>query len=160
MLERGLWALVIIAAGVTLYLLLRHAHLAWVRRRMKPAAWPDGKPTLLYFSTPGCAPCWSLQAPAVAQVEGELGEALCVVRVDALLQPDEAARWGVLSVPTTIILDPRGEVRYLNHGYVTAEVLKRQINTLDGGRKMKDGFTPLSRLGGYHDRLGQDRTGD
>lgn len=159
MLERVLWALVIIAAGVTLYLLLRHAHLAWVRRRMKPAAWPDGRPTLLYFSTPGCAPCWSLQAPAVMQVEGELGEAIRVVRVDALLQPDEAARWGVLSVPTTIILDPRGEVRYFNHGYVTAEVLKRQINTLDGGRKTKDDLIPLSRRGGYHDRLGQDRTG-
>lgn len=134
MLERALWALVIIAIGVVLYLLLRRAHLVWVRRRLRPVAWPDGKPTLLYFSTPACAPCWSLQAPAVAQVEDELGEAIRVVRVDALLQPDEAARWGVLSVPTTIILDQRGELRYFNHGYVTAEVLKRQINTLDGGR--------------------------
>jgi len=99
-LERALWALVVVAAGIVLYLLLRCAHLAWVRRRVRPAAWPAGRPTLLYFSTPACAPCWSLQAPAVVQVEDELGEAIRVVRVDSLRQPDEAARWGALSVPT------------------------------------------------------------
>ncbi len=145
MLERVLWALAIVAMGVALYLLWQRAHLAWVRRRVRPATQPDGRPTLLYFSTPGCAPCWSLQAPAVAQVEDALGEAIRVVRVDALLQPDEAARWGVLSVPTTIILDHRGELRYFNHGYVTAEVLKRQISALDGGQKTEDGLiSPFS----------------
>lgn len=152
MLERVLWTLTIIAAGVALYLLLRRVHLAWVRRRVRPTSRLDGRPTLLYFSTPGCAPCWSLQAPAVAQVEGELGETIRVVRVDALLHPDEAARWGVLSVPTTIILDRRGELRYFNHGYVTAEILKRQIGTLDNGRGTMD------HTGGYDDRLRRNRT--
>lgn len=133
MLERVAWALVVIGAGVALYVLLRRAHIAWVRRRA-PRSAPTGRPTLLYFSTPGCAPCWSLQAPAVTQVEDELGEAIRVVRVDALLEPEVAARWGVLSVPTTIILDCDGQLCHFNHGFVTAAVLKRQIaeSALDG----------------------------
>jgi thioredoxin 1 len=85
------------------------------------------KPTLLYFSTPGCAPCWSLQAPAIMELEETLGDAVRVVRVDAQLDPDEADRWGVFSVPTTIIVSPDGQLRHFNPGFVTAEVLRRQL---------------------------------
>jgi len=99
-LERAIWALGLVGSGVVAYLLLRRAYMAWVQGHA-PSLAASGRPTLLYFSTPGCAPCWSLQAPAVAQVEDELGEAIRVLRIDGLLEPEEADRWGVLSVPTT-----------------------------------------------------------
>jgi hypothetical protein len=53
-----------------------------------------------------------------------------VVEIDAAQQPDQASRWGILSVPTTILLDPTGKPRHINNGVTSAEKLRRQISEL------------------------------
>jgi thioredoxin-like negative regulator of GroEL len=53
-----------------------------------------------------------------------------VVEIDAAAQPDQAGHWGVLSVPTTILIDPAGKPRHINHGVAPAEKLRRQITEL------------------------------
>ena len=88
------------------------------------------KPVIVYFTTPDCVPCKTVQRPAINQVSKLLGERLQVVEVDATERPDLAKTWGVLSVPTTFLLDARGQARYVNNGVTRAEKLMEQIQNL------------------------------
>ncbi len=88
------------------------------------------KPVLVYFTTPDCAPCKTVQRPAIDRISNLLGEKLEVVEINAYEQPDLAKTWGVLSVPTTFVIDERGEARYVNNGVTRAEKLLEQIQTL------------------------------
>jgi len=88
------------------------------------------KPVIVYFTTPDCAPCKTVQRPALNQVSKLLGEKLQVVEIDATERPDLAKIWGVMSVPTTFLLDARGEARYVNNGVARVEKLMEQIQTL------------------------------
>lgn len=88
------------------------------------------KPVLVYFTTPDCAPCKTIQRPAIDRVLHLLGENLQVIEIDATQRPDLAKVWGVLSVPTTFVLDARGEARYVNNGVARAEKLIQQLQTL------------------------------
>jgi hypothetical protein len=63
-------------------------------------------------------------------VRNLLGEKLQVVEIDAYERPDLAKLWGVISVPTTCLLDARGEARYVNNGVTRATKLIEQIQTL------------------------------
>ena len=124
---RLLIAVVLIGFGIAIY--------ALNNRRMLDRAPKDllgemGKPVLLYFTTPTCAPCKTVQKPAIAQIKEKLGEMLNVIEIDATEQPEMAERWGVLSVPTTFVIDSRGQARYVNHGVVRADKLLKQLNGL------------------------------
>lgn len=118
-------AVVVIAAGVGGYTLYNRLMLG---RAPKGTLGTPGKPVLLYFTTPTCAPCKTVQKPAIAQIQEKLGEMLQVIEVDATEQPEMAKRWGVLSVPTTFVIDSRGQARYVNHGVARAEKLLKQLN--------------------------------
>ena len=85
---------------------------------------------MIYFTTPDCAPCKTIQRPAINRISSLLGEELEVVEIDATERPDLAKVWGVMSVPTTFVLDARGEARYVNNGVARAEKLLEQIQTL------------------------------
>jgi thioredoxin 1 len=90
-----------------------------------------GVPAILYFTTPDCAPCRTIQRPALAQVQARLGDGLQVIEVDCTRRPDLSDYWGVLSVPTTFIIDHHGHPRQVNHGVARAEKLFEQIrNTM------------------------------
>ena len=89
-----------------------------------------GKPTLLYFTTPTCAPCKTMQRPAIQRLVEQLGERLQVVEIDASTNPDLASQWGVMSVPTTFVLDAKGRPRHVNHGVAPAEKLLKQLNNM------------------------------
>lgn len=88
------------------------------------------KPVLVYFTTPDCAPCKTVQRPAIDRVSNLLGEKLEVIEIDAYEQPDLAKTWGVMSVPTTFLLDAHGEARYVNNGVARVEKLLEQIQAL------------------------------
>jgi len=88
------------------------------------------KPVLVYFTTPDCVPCKTVQRPAIDRVSNLLGENLEIVEIDATQHPDLAKVWCVMSVPTTFVLDAHGEARYVNNGVARAEKLLEQIETL------------------------------
>lgn len=90
-----------------------------------------GIPAILYFTTPDCQPCITTQRPALAQLQQQLGEGLQVMQVDASQQKELADHWGVLSVPTTFVIDSHGQPRRVNHGVALAERLKAQIEEVE-----------------------------
>lgn len=90
-----------------------------------------GTPAVLLFTTPFCAPCKSIVLPALERLQREMGDHLQVLQIDACERPEDADRWGVLSAPTTFILDASGSTRAVNHGVADYPLLKRQLGTLD-----------------------------
>ena len=89
---------------------------------------PDGRRALVSFSTPSCAACHTAQAPAVKAVESQLGpESVRVIKIDTARQPDVARAFGVLTVPSTIVLAPSGQVVAVNQGFAPSRRLVEQL---------------------------------
>ena len=124
-------AIVIIGLGAFAYWLINQRMLIRARNNVFTlfSTLPN-KPVLVYFTTPDCAPCKTIQRPAINRISNLLGEELEVVEIDATDRPDLAKVWGVMSVPTTFVLDANGEARYVNNGVARAEKLLEQIQTL------------------------------
>lgn len=87
----------------------------------------QGTPTILYFSSEDCHPCQSIQRPVISRLKTELQALLQVVEIDATQWPEMATQWGVMSLPTTFILDSRGFPRKVNHGVVSSAKLRKQL---------------------------------
>jgi len=90
-----------------------------------------GVPGVVLFTADYCYPCKSQQQPAIRNLVDQLGtDKVQCFQVDVEANPDVAQRWGVLSLPTTFILDGNGTPREVNHGVTPAQKLKRQIEAL------------------------------
>ena len=124
---RLFWIAGIITLGFSLYWLLNRLILKRARRNVSSLNLVrPGSPILLYFTTPSCVPCKTTQRPAIQQVKDRLGVDLQVIEVDANAQPKVASQWGVMSVPTTFIIDRQGKPRHVNHGVTSANKLLEQ----------------------------------
>lgn len=125
------FAIIIILFGVGAYWLINQYLLTRARASVNtlPAPLPE-KPTIVYFTTPDCAPCKTVQRPALQKLTDLLGERLHVIEIDASEHPDVARTWGVMSVPTTFLLDEKGTAKYVNNGVVRLEKLMEQVKTL------------------------------
>jgi thiol-disulfide isomerase/thioredoxin len=128
-LTRTLIAISIILVSLGIYLLYN-----WTLRLRTPSLLTDLRPfrpfafTLVYFTTPTCIPCKTIQRPAIQNLSTLLGTALQVIEIDATEKPELASRWGVMSVPTTFLFDPHGQLRHVNHGVTRVEKLLAQLN--------------------------------
>ena len=131
LLLRFAWAVGIIFLGVSAYWLANQFLLSRAKNNVSSLLHPlPNKPVIVYFTTPDCAPCKTVQRPALEKLTKLLGEKLHVVGIDATERPDLAKTWGVMSVPTTFLLNARGEARYVNNGVARVEKLMEQIQTL------------------------------
>jgi hypothetical protein len=120
----GFVALVILAA-------LAARRVARLRRDriLAAPAHPDlatGRMTILYFHGDRCSDC-------VVQ-EREL-DALLIARPEIAIRADHApselsSRFGVLTVPTTVILDGAGRARAVNYGIASRDALERELGQL------------------------------
>lgn len=130
--NRFLLAAVIAGSGWILYSLANRLILA--KNQGKITGFSDyrkGVPAILYFTTPTCAPCRTIQRPALRKIKDILGERIQIFEVDASVDSKIASSWGVLSVPTTFIFDEKGRPRYVNHGVADAEKLFHQLDIED-----------------------------
>jgi thiol-disulfide isomerase/thioredoxin len=127
-LERLALALGLIALGPLAYWLYRRVQLARGARAIPGLmGYRLGRPAILYFTAPGCGPCLAVQQPALAELAAQFGSRLQILEVDALQHPDLADAWGVLSLPTTFIIDSVGRPRRVNHGATRAPQLRDQL---------------------------------
>ena len=79
-----------------------------------------GAPTVLYFFGPACAACES-QKRALETLS------VNVVPVDAAREPELASWAGVMTIPSTAIVDPARRLRAVNHGFKPARELSEQL---------------------------------
>jgi len=103
------------------------AGLAWRswRFRRRPAAdlLVNSRPLVLAFSTPDCVPCKTIQKPALEELQRRYQDRVNIREVDALAQPELAGRFGILTVPSTVVVGARGDVLAINHGAADWEKL-------------------------------------
>jgi thioredoxin 1 len=107
----------------------------WLRRsiRVDRETLNDERPTLLYFSSSDCAPCILQQSPILASLREVLGDCVNFQEYDAVAHPDLARRYRVLTVPTTVVITPDGEVSAVNYGVTQADKLHRQLEAATDG---------------------------
>ena len=121
--------IILISVGAySLYdLILRHHVLT---RRLLADLGPirSGAFILVYFSSPSCAVCSTVQRPAIERLSNLLGDSLQVFEIDATKEPELARRWDVVNVPATFLINPRGELHHANHGIARAENLLLQLH--------------------------------
>jgi thiol-disulfide isomerase/thioredoxin len=86
-----------------------------------------GTPGVLFFTTPDCAACKSIQRPALHALKARLDGKIQIIEIDAVERPDLASSWSVLSVPTTFVLDRAGRPQHVNHGVASTRKLLGQL---------------------------------
>lgn len=90
-----------------------------------------GAPLLLDFSAEWCGPCKQM-APIIEAVAREYRGKLRVGMVDVEASPQTAARFGVLSVPTFVILSADGKEATRFNGAVPRRKLDEAIGRVTG----------------------------
>jgi thiol-disulfide isomerase/thioredoxin len=86
-----------------------------------------GVPVIVYFTAPHCVPCRTQQQPALEQLRYDLNDNVQIFKVDATENPAAAERWGVLTAPTTFVLDDNLQPRHVNYGVADTRKLKQQL---------------------------------
>lgn len=67
-----------------------------------------GKPAILYFGSPNCVPCKMIQRPALERLMDRWKDDIQLIEIDVTNRPGLTDAWGVLSLPTTFIIDAMG----------------------------------------------------
>ncbi len=128
-------ALLVLSAVVAVVLVRMWSHRRGQRLRAAPAAdlWqalgvrPDDRPTLVAFSSPSCAACHTAQAPALRQLQAQVGErGVRLLEVDVADRPATARAFGIMTVPSTVLLR-RDAVLEVNHGFRPTRRLAEQL---------------------------------
>lgn len=128
---RALLAAGIFIAGYAFYHAWNRIQIARLGKPFKGLEdFKAGSPAILYFTTPDCQPCKTVQRPALEKLMLEWD--VQIIQVDAADRRELSDYWGVLSVPTTFVIDSKGQPRGINHGVAHAEKLLRQLEAAEG----------------------------
>lgn len=131
LLTRAVIILAIIAGIVAFYLIAQRVVLK--RRAVRGLGFDGfrpGRPAILYFTAPGCVPCRTVQQPALEAITARYGEAVQIFQFNAVENAHLANQWGVLSVPTTFLIDAQGRPRTINNRATRSDKLIEQLNKI------------------------------
>jgi hypothetical protein len=134
--ERVQLVVAVVALVALVILAVRYAsarRVAAIRRL--PADWgalgvrPDGRRTVVAFSTPSCAACHVAQSPAIERARAELANVnIRRIDVDAARHPEMARAFGILTVPSTVVIAAEGaHVIAVNQGFTPSARLVEQL---------------------------------
>ena len=84
------------------------------------------KPVVVDVWAEWCGPC-RIYSPIVEETAKDFGEKVKFVKVDADANEDIAAKYGIMSIPTTLLI-VNGKLKAQNVGAVPKEVLKKWID--------------------------------
>jgi thiol-disulfide isomerase/thioredoxin len=155
LLVRAVWALAIAGIFIGLYRVVNWGILTRAKgKRLGLETIQPGVPTILYFTTPTCVPCKTTQRPALVRLQERVGSSIEVIEIDASERSEVADYWGVLSVPTTFIIDSKGRPRRVNHGVASAEKLEMQLKEVEKKPFFRQYFrTAIEKLQGKRNYL-------
>jgi thiol-disulfide isomerase/thioredoxin len=120
----GLGALWIAVRAAARYRRARRVH------HLREPGLTDGRTTVLYFTADYCTVCRYRQKPALDELKRDLDGTVRIVEVDAVRDPAKARLFGVLSLPTTVVLAPDGTVGAVNYGFAPRAQLDAQIRSI------------------------------
>jgi thiol-disulfide isomerase/thioredoxin len=126
--------LLALAVMAALWLLRRFQarRLAALQRQPLPVELPApleaGRPALLYFTTESCAQCRFQQTPILRQLAERIP--IAIHTVDAVAHEHVANFFGVMTVPTTVLLDAQRQPVAINHGLTPLPRLQAQLQSL------------------------------
>ncbi len=126
MIERILVASLVVVVGVLAFLLFRQAHL----RRASAVTTAADRPAIVYFRSDACVPCVA-QAHFLQQLQSSFEHAFALEKVDADTEPAKAESYGIFTLPTTLVVDRSGQVRYANYGLADPRKLAGQLRALE-----------------------------
>ena len=133
MLERIALAIGLIIIGWLAYHALLSAQHRLVSHTSKSHSL-SGRPAILVFTSPTCGPCKLQQMPILNRLMVDWQDKIDMSVIDVTEQPDVASRYGVWSLPTTIVLDADRQVAAINQGVAS-------------DRKLREEFEKVSTLG-------------
>ena len=126
MIERLLITTILIMLGTTAYATFKRRHVR-VLGDLETAV--SQIPTILYFASDSCAACPS-QARYLEQLLAQWQEDLVIQKIDTEVEPETAVKYGVFTLPTTILIDQQGDVREINYGLTHTHKLTEQVANL------------------------------
>lgn len=145
----------LIAVGILAAFTLAIAAWNWllmslVKWRSRGRKWPlevwNGKATLLCFSTKECVVCKYQQAKEVEAVRQTFPEDVLDIRkFNPLERPDLAKMFAVVNVPTSVVLDGKGNLHAFNGNLAKAKELTVQIKAALGACEPKPPPQPALR---------------
>jgi thioredoxin-like negative regulator of GroEL len=128
MIERLLVALIAIVAIAAVGFAVQIGVARWRRRRLGSLALAATKlPRLITFSSSGCTQCRT-QRRILDAVVSEWCGGVDIAYVDAADEPDLARTFGVIVVPTTVVVAASGRIIGVNGGLADAHRLLRQLS--------------------------------
>lgn len=86
------------------------------------------KPVLIDFWASWCGPC-RMQAPIIEEIEEEMGGDVVLAKVNVDDNPDIAAQFSVMSIPTLVIIK-EGKVADQKVGVTPKEALIKLLNSV------------------------------
>src|SRR5579883_1801204 len=89
---------------------------------------PGNRLRILSFGSADCSQCHTLQEPTRRRLQALRGPDIEVVEIDAPASPDLASRYHILTLPSTVLLNPAGEPLAVNYGFANLEKLQAQID--------------------------------
>ena len=126
MIERLLITTILIMLGTTAYATFKRRHVRVLGDLETEIA---QTPTILYFASDSCAACPS-QARYLEQLLAQWQEDLVIQKIDTEVEPETAVKYGVFTLPTTILIDQQGDVREINYGLTHTHKLTQQVASL------------------------------
>jgi hypothetical protein len=114
--------LLVAAAAIALAMQRRRQHGRLVGSFAPEAPEAD----ILYFTGVSCTVCHVAQRPAIARLHQLVGD-LAVREIDVAADPQLARAYGVMTLPTTVVLGSLGRIVAVNAGFATETVLLAQV---------------------------------
>jgi thiol-disulfide isomerase/thioredoxin len=124
MLERIIFAGILVIIGTAVYWAFKHQHMRSLRIDLAL-----DRPTLLYFRNDACSPCMT-QAHYIEILEKQFQDKFSLQKIDTDLEPEKAAKYGVFTLPTTLVIDQQGDVKYINYGLTNTFRLSQQLERI------------------------------
>lgn len=93
---------------------------------------------ILAFSTPECVQCRTVQKPALNELVRRFPDRVEVRDVNATASPDLAKRFGIFTVPSTVVVNKDGHIVAINHVISGWEKLASQLRL--NGERPETGF--------------------
>lgn len=111
-------------------------HIATVERDPLLADLQTGKPTIVYFTSPGCGPCKTTQKPILNKLQQERGDSFQLLTINIEEHMDASLRWGVMKVPRTFVLDHNLRLYASNLDIARLDTLKQQLDEAEAAANL------------------------